>query len=67
MSEQYVNEPMLEMYIFETSQNIDQLEEVILECEQSNCFTEDAINAIFRCMHTIKGSSAMKSTVLMSC
>ena len=59
MSEQYSNEPMLEMYIFETSQNIDQLEEAILASEQSNCFSEDAINGIFRIMHTIKGSSAM--------
>jgi two-component system chemotaxis sensor kinase CheA len=50
---------MLEMYIFETSQNIDQLEEAILESEQSNCFSEEAINGIFRIMHTIKGSSAM--------
>jgi len=47
------------MYIFETSQNIDQLEEAILESEQSNCFSEEAINGIFRIMHTIKGSSAM--------
>ncbi|MBZ4667709.1 MAG: hypothetical protein JG775_861 [Defluviitaleaceae bacterium] len=30
MSELYANEPMLEMYIFETTQNIEQLETIIL-------------------------------------
>jgi two-component system chemotaxis sensor kinase CheA len=59
MSGQYFNEPMLEMYIFETTQNIEQLEMLILETEKSNGYTQDTINEIFRIMHTIKGSSAM--------
>lgn len=53
------NEPMLEAYIFETSQFIDQLEALILDNENSNGYSEDDINEIFRIMHTIKGSSAM--------
>lgn len=53
------NEPMLEAYIFETSQFIDQLEALILNNENSNGYPEDDINEIFRIMHTIKGSSAM--------
>lgn len=59
MSVQYTNEPMLDMLIFETTQLIEQLEQSILNSEKSSCYTEDAINEIFRIMHTIKGSSAM--------
>lgn len=59
MSTQYTNEPMLEMFIFETEQLIEQLEQIILSSEKGSCFTQAAINDIFRIMHTIKGSSAM--------
>jgi len=59
LSGQFSNEPMLDMYIFETSQNIEQLEACILSSEKTSCYTEVAINEIFRIMHTIKGSSAM--------
>jgi len=59
VTEQYSNEPMLEMFIFETNQLIEQLEQSILSSEQSSCYTQPAINEIFRMMHTIKGSSAM--------
>jgi two-component system, chemotaxis family, sensor kinase CheA len=55
----YVNEPMLDIFIFETVQNIEQLEQTILESEKLGCYSEDSINEIFRIMHTIKGSSAM--------
>lgn len=51
-------EPMLEMFIFETYQLIDQLEQVLINSEKGSGF-EDSINEIFRIMHTIKGSSAM--------
>lgn len=54
-----INDSMLDMYIYETSQNIEQLEQIILSGENSSCFTDEAINEIFRLMHTIKGSSAM--------
>ncbi|HEX9059039.1 MAG TPA: chemotaxis protein CheA [Clostridia bacterium] len=59
MSGQYSSEPMLDMYIFETTQNIEQLEMLILDAEKSGSYAADAINEIFRIMHTIKGSSAM--------
>ncbi len=52
-------ESMLDMYIFETDQNIEQLEQIILSSEKSGTFTMEEINEIFRIMHTIKGSSAM--------
>lgn len=59
MSDITNNEQMLDMYIFETSQNIEQLENCILDTEKSNEYSQNAINEIFRIMHTIKGSSAM--------
>ncbi len=59
MTELSFNESMLDMYIFETSQNIEQLEASILNSESSSRYTREAINEIFRIMHTIKGSSAM--------
>ncbi len=59
MAEQIINEPMLDMYIFESTQNIEQLELLILETEKTDGYTPAAINEIFRIMHTIKGSSAM--------
>jgi two-component system, chemotaxis family, sensor kinase CheA len=52
-------EPMLDMFIFETVQLIEQLEVVILNSEKSHEFSESTVNEIFRIMHTIKGSSAM--------
>ncbi|MBP2636756.1 MAG: CheA signal transduction histidine kinase [Firmicutes bacterium] len=47
------------MYIFETGQLLEQLEQIILTSETSRCFDVTAVNEIFRIMHTIKGSSAM--------
>ncbi len=52
-------ESMLDVYLFETEQNIEQLEQIILSSEKSGSFSADEINEIFRIMHTIKGSSAM--------
>lgn len=50
---------LLDLFIFETSQNLEQLEQIILEHEKTGRFTGEAINEIFRIMHTIKGSAAM--------
>ncbi|MEN6349068.1 MAG: chemotaxis protein CheA [Syntrophomonas sp.] len=52
-------EPMLDMFIFETLQLIEQLEQDILSCETTNQLESSSINEIFRIMHTIKGSAAM--------
>ncbi|MBE5967473.1 MAG: hypothetical protein E7255_11025 [Lachnospiraceae bacterium] len=56
---QSTNDTMLDMFLFESSQLIEQLEQVILLSDKDNCYTEAAINEIFRVMHTIKGSAAM--------
>lgn len=59
MESGFSNEPMLDIYIYETTQNIGQLEQAVLESEKAGAFGPDAVNEIFRVMHTIKGSSAM--------
>lgn len=59
MAGSFSRDSMLDMYIFETTQLIEQLEQTIIESEKSSFFAEEAINEIFRIMHTIKGSSAM--------
>ena len=59
MSNQYVNEPMLELFIFESMQLLEQMELLIISNEKSTSYASEAINEIFRIMHTIKGSSAM--------
>jgi len=50
-------DPMLEMFIFETLQLSDQLEQLVLNSEKSDFFEAAEINEIFRIMHTIKGSA----------
>ena len=52
-------EPLLEMFIFETSQMLEQLEQSILKGEEAKIFDASDINEIFRIMHTIKSSAAM--------
>ena len=53
----FSRESMLDMFIFEMNQLVDQLEQLIIECEDG--YSMDNINEIFRIMHTIKGSAAM--------
>lgn len=51
-------DPMIDMYVHETFQLLEQLENVILDSEKSDNMNQ-AINEIFRVMHTIKGNSMM--------
>ena len=53
----FSRESMLDMFIFEMNQLLDQLEQLIIECEDG--YSMDNINEIFRIMHTVKGSAAM--------
>jgi two-component system chemotaxis sensor kinase CheA len=62
----YKNEPMLDMFIFETTQLLEQLEQVIIGSEKSSCYEKSEVNEIFRIMHTIKGSSAMMQFSVIS-
>lgn len=57
MNKPDTREPMLDMFIFEALQLIEQLEQDVLSCESSSQLDSSAINEIFRIMHTIKGSA----------
>lgn len=59
MSSNFSMEPMVELFIFESEQLIEAMERVLLDSEKANGFSSDAINEIFRAMHTIKGSAGM--------
>ena len=54
-----IREPMLDIYIFEATQLMVQLEEISIDCEKNKNIGTEAINEIFRIMHTLKSSSAM--------
>jgi len=59
MTDFNVNDALVEMFLFETTQLLEQLEQVVLSSEANGHYTEEDINEIFRILHTIKGSSAM--------
>ena len=59
MADEFNTEGMLDMYLFENEQLLEQLQEMVLEQKDAECFDEDSINEIFRTMHTIKGSSGI--------
>lgn len=59
MAEEFNTDGMLDMYLFENEQLLEQLQERVLEQKDAECFDEDSINEIFRTMHTIKGSSGI--------
>ena len=50
---------MLDVFLFETDDLLEHLDDILLACEKNKGFDKDSINEIFRIMHTIKGSSAM--------
>ncbi|MBO4914604.1 MAG: chemotaxis protein CheA [Oscillospiraceae bacterium] len=50
---------MMDAYLFEMHSMLEQLDDLILQSEQAKTFSQEAVNEIFRIMHTIKGSSAM--------
>lgn len=59
MANKFEHDPVLDLFLFETTQFIEQLEQLILINEKASSYSSEVINEIFRIMHTIKGSSAM--------
>jgi two-component system chemotaxis sensor kinase CheA len=53
------NDSILDVYLYENGQLLDNLESLLLICEKSGTFTSEQIGDIFRILHSIKGSSAM--------
>jgi two-component system chemotaxis sensor kinase CheA len=54
-----VDESMLDVYIYETQQLLESLENTLFAGENGKKLDADQINEVFRIMHTIKGASAM--------
>ncbi|MPL97399.1 Chemotaxis protein CheA [bioreactor metagenome] len=54
-----VDETMLDVYIYETQQMLESLENTLFVGESEKRLNQDQINEVFRIMHTIKGASAM--------
>lgn len=50
---------MLEVYLLETHQLMEKLDEILLRTEASGALEAEDINSIFRIMHTTKSSSAI--------
>lgn len=59
MGDDMITEGMLDMYLFETEQGLENLQNICLDSKDAGEFDEDHVNEIFRIMHTIKGSSAV--------
>lgn len=59
MDSSFSLEPLLEVFIFESSQLLEQLEQSVISGESTSDFSPALIDEIMRSMHTIKGSSAM--------
>lgn len=59
MAEDFNTDSMLDMYLFENRQLLENLDGIVLEKQNADGFDEDDVNSIFRVMHTIKGSSGI--------
>ena len=59
MAEEFNTGDMLDVYLYENQQLLENLQDMVLEQKDADCFDEDSINEIFRTMHTIKGSSGI--------
>ena len=59
LTSQYISDPMQQVFIFETSQQLEQIEQSVIKTESLGCYPTEIINEIFRIMHTIKSSAAM--------
>lgn len=53
------DDSMLEVYLYENTQLLDDFESLLLTCENTESFSAEQIAELFRILHTIKGSSAM--------
>ena len=52
-------DPMLDVFIFESQQLLESLEDTLLQGERAGRLDDNEIHEVFRVMHTIKGSASM--------
>jgi Chemotaxis protein histidine kinase and related kinases len=59
MGESYSPEGMLDSYLYECFQLLEQMEDIVFSGESEDFFSAGDIQEIFRILHTIKGSSSI--------
>ncbi len=59
MAEGFNTDEMLDVFLYESEQLLENLSAIVLERKDEASFNDADINEIFRTMHTIKGSSAI--------
>ena len=59
MGQEFSTDGMLDIFLFESTQLLEKLDELVIEKKDADAFDSDDINEIFRVMHTIKGSSGI--------
>lgn len=50
---------IVQAFIYETETMIEQIEQILLSCEETKMFSDNDVNEIFRIMHTIKGGASV--------
>ena len=59
MREKMDNQGMLDTYLFECEQLLEQIQTILMEQKEKEAMEEEGLHEIFRAMHTIKGISGM--------
>ena len=59
MADGFNSDDMLDVFLYENTQLLENLQEIVLEKKDEDSFDEASVNEIFRIMHTIKGSSGI--------
>lgn len=59
MAEGFNTDDMLGVYLFENQQLLERLQGIVLQFKDETCFDTEAINEIFRTMHTMKASAGI--------
>ena len=59
MPDEFNTDDMLDTYLYENRQLLENLQQIVLAQKDEKCFDQMSIHKIFRTMHTIKGSSGV--------
>ena len=59
MTDKNNTQGMLDTYLEECEQLLEQVQQLVLQQKDKPCFEKESIHEMFRSIHTIKGISAM--------
>lgn len=66
MTKKPENNMLFTMYCCETRKNLNRFKKIIADKKDGDLFSPEAVNELFRILHTVKGSSAMMSHTSVS-